>query len=77
MQFGKTLVGGIIGAALGIGLLIAVYLMFGIDNEPLRLPKSAARHIMMDKSILGEVIGVSEAQLDLYFWGACEKFMGA
>jgi predicted TIM-barrel fold metal-dependent hydrolase len=53
------------------------HLMFGIDNEPLHLPKSAARHIMMDKSILSEVIGVSEAQLDLYFWGACEKFMGA
>jgi hypothetical protein len=38
MQFGKTLVGGIIGAALGIGLLIAVYLMFGIDKMWMAIP---------------------------------------
>jgi hypothetical protein len=38
MQFGKTLVGAIIGAALGIGLLIAVYLMFGIDKMWMAIP---------------------------------------
>jgi hypothetical protein len=38
MQIGKTLVGAIIGAALGIGLLIAVYLMFGIDKMWMAIP---------------------------------------
>ena len=38
MQFGKTLVGAIVGAALGIGLLIAVYLMFGIDKMWMAIP---------------------------------------
>jgi hypothetical protein len=38
MQFGKTLVGAIIGAALGIGLLIAVYLAFGIDKMWMAIP---------------------------------------
>jgi hypothetical protein len=38
MQFGKTLVGAIIGAILGIGLLIAVYLMFGIDKMWMAIP---------------------------------------
>src|SRR3954468_387163 len=38
MQFGKTLVGAIIGAALGIGLLIAVYLQFGIDKMYMAIP---------------------------------------
>jgi hypothetical protein len=38
MQFGKTLVGAIIGAALGIGLLIVVYLQFGIDRMWMAIP---------------------------------------
>src|SRR5215216_3841827 len=38
MQLGKTLVGAIIGAALGIGLLIAVYLAFGIDKMWMAIP---------------------------------------
>lgn len=38
MQFGKTLIGAIIGAALGIGLLIAVYLLFGIDKMWMAIP---------------------------------------
>ena len=33
MQLGKALVGAIIGAAVGIGLLVAVYLMFGNRQE--------------------------------------------
>jgi hypothetical protein len=41
MQFGKTLVGAIIGAALGIGLLVAVYLMFGIDKMWMAIPVAA------------------------------------
>jgi ABC-type antimicrobial peptide transport system permease subunit len=38
MQVGKTFVGAIIGAALGIGLLIAVYLLFGIDKMWMAIP---------------------------------------
>jgi hypothetical protein len=38
MQLGKTLVGAIIGGALGIGLLIAVYLLFGIDKMWMAIP---------------------------------------
>src|ERR1043166_9337125 len=38
MQFGKTLVGAIIGGALGIGLLILVYLQFGIDKMWMAIP---------------------------------------
>src|SRR5689334_8451521 len=38
MQFGKTLVGGIIGAVLGVVLLIAVYLAAGIDKMWMAIP---------------------------------------
>lgn len=38
MQLGKALVGAIIGAALGIGLLVAVYLAFAIDQVWLAIP---------------------------------------
>jgi hypothetical protein len=38
MHLGKTLVGAIIGAALGILLLIAVYLLFGIDKMWMSIP---------------------------------------
>jgi predicted lipid-binding transport protein (Tim44 family) len=38
MQLGKTIVGAIIGAVLGIGLLIVVYLFFGIDKMWMAIP---------------------------------------
>jgi hypothetical protein len=38
MQLGKSLLGGIIGAAVGIGLLLAVYRLFGIDKYWLAIP---------------------------------------
>jgi ABC-type antimicrobial peptide transport system permease subunit len=38
MQLGKTLVGAIIGAILGIGLLVAVYFLFGIDKMWMAIP---------------------------------------
>ena len=38
MQLGKSLVGAIIGAALGIGLLIVVYLLLGIDKMWMAIP---------------------------------------
>jgi hypothetical protein len=37
MQLGKALIGAIIGAALGIGLLIAVYMLFKIDHVALAI----------------------------------------
>lgn len=38
MQLGKSIVGAVIGAVLGIGLLIAVYLFFGIDKMWMAIP---------------------------------------
>ncbi len=38
MQLGKTLVGAVIGAALGIGLLVAIYLLFRMDDVWLAIP---------------------------------------
>jgi hypothetical protein len=38
MQLGKTLVGAIIGAALGIGLLVLVYLLFNLEQVWLAIP---------------------------------------
>lgn len=38
MQFGKSLLGGIIGAAVGIGLLLVVYRVFNIDGFWLAIP---------------------------------------
>jgi hypothetical protein len=38
MQLGKSIVGAVIGAILGIGLLIAVYLIFGIDKMWMAIP---------------------------------------
>lgn len=37
MQLGKALIGAIIGAALGIGLLLAVYMLFKIDHVALAI----------------------------------------
>ena len=38
MQLGKTIVGAIIGAAVGIGMLVAVYVAMGIDRFWLAIP---------------------------------------
>jgi hypothetical protein len=38
MQFGKSLIGAIIGAAIGVALLVVVYLQFGKDNMWLAIP---------------------------------------
>ncbi len=52
------------------------HLMFGVDGVPSILPQYAREHIDKDLSILRNVIGVSEEQIDMFFWGACEKFWG-
>ncbi len=38
MQLGKSLLGGIIGAVVAIGLLMATYLLFGVDHVSLAIP---------------------------------------
>jgi predicted TIM-barrel fold metal-dependent hydrolase len=50
-------------------------LMFGVDGVPGNLATKGPEHVAADVSILREVIGVSEKQLEQYFWGACEQFM--
>lgn len=41
MQLGKTLIGAVIGAALGIGVLFAVYFLFGITHFSLAIAVAA------------------------------------
>jgi hypothetical protein len=48
--------------------------MYGSDGAPSILEHYSAEHVAKDLSILRDVIGVSEAQLDMFFWGACEAF---
>jgi len=38
MQLGKAVLGGVIGAAVGIGLLLAVYMVAGLDQVWLAIP---------------------------------------
>ena len=38
MQFGKSLLGAIVGAAVGVGLLLLVYLTLGLDKSWLSIP---------------------------------------
>lgn len=50
------------------------HLMFGSDGSPSNLGRYAAEHIAKDLAILRDVIGVSQAQIEQFFWGACEAF---
>jgi hypothetical protein len=49
-------------------------LMFGVDCAPADLPRSAPVHLQKDLALLRNVIGVSEQQIETFFWGACEGF---
>ena len=49
-------------------------LMFGIDGVPSSMPNNAPVHVGKDLAILRDVMGLSPAQIDMFFWGACEKF---
>lgn len=52
-------------------------LMFGVDTNPEHLPDNAPIHIRKDVDLLRNVIGVSEQQMEMFFWGACEAFYAA
>lgn len=52
------------------------HLMFGIDGSPSGLPTKGVQHIRRDETLLQEVMGLSQAQIEMFFFGACEKFMG-
>jgi len=49
-------------------------LMFGVDASPQRLPQTAPVHVRKDMDILRNVIGVSEEQIEMFFWGAAARF---
>jgi predicted TIM-barrel fold metal-dependent hydrolase len=47
-------------------------LMFGMDGTPEMMP--GRDHIRKDHDILRNLLGLSQAQIETFFWGACEKF---
>ncbi|MGE5532255.1 MAG: amidohydrolase family protein, partial [Bacteroidota bacterium] len=49
-------------------------LMYGTDTHPNTLGKSAPIHIGKDVDLLRGQIGVTEEQLQEFFWGAAEAF---
>jgi predicted TIM-barrel fold metal-dependent hydrolase len=52
-------------------------LMFGVDGYPARLPQNGPEHAAKDLTILRDVMGLGQAQLETFFWGACEAFYAA
>ena len=52
-------------------------LMFGVDGTPDTLPKNGPVHVQKDLILLRDVIGLPQAQIEKFFWGACEDFYGA
>ena len=52
------------------------HLMFGVDSTPAGLADTAPVHFRKDLALLRDVIGVSEEQIETFFWGACAAFFG-
>jgi len=52
------------------------HVMFGVDTVPSSLPKSAPVHARKDKDILEGMMGLTEAQVETFFWGANARFHG-
>jgi len=50
------------------------HLMFGVDGTPGTLAGNAPVHVAKDLAILRNVIGCTDAQIETFFWGACEAF---
>ncbi len=48
--------------------------MFGVDATPASLADSAPAHVAKDVSILRNVMGLTEKQIETFFWGACQSF---
>jgi predicted TIM-barrel fold metal-dependent hydrolase len=53
------------------------HLMFGVDTSPGRLAHRGPEDVGKDLAILRDVMGLSEKQIEEYFWGACERFLKA
>ncbi len=53
------------------------HLMFGVDGTPASMPGMAPEHVAKDLTILRNVMGLTEEQIDTFFWGACEAFHAA
>jgi len=51
-------------------------LMFGVDGTPSNMPSQAPVHAAKDLALLRDVIGLSQEQIETFFWGACEGFWG-
>ncbi|MGQ9732871.1 MAG: amidohydrolase family protein [Candidatus Zipacnadales bacterium] len=51
-------------------------LMFGIDGSPSILAQTAPVHVGKDLAILRHIMGLSEEQIETFFWGACQSFFG-
>ncbi|NSW57048.1 MAG: amidohydrolase [Armatimonadetes bacterium] len=51
-------------------------LMFGVDSSPDGLAQNAPVHARKDHDILRNVLGLSQEQMDMFFFGACEAFWG-
>lgn len=52
-------------------------LMFGVDTWAGNIGPSAPNHIRKDTALLREVLGLSAAHIETFFWGACESFFKA
>ncbi|MBI2300831.1 MAG: amidohydrolase [Armatimonadetes bacterium] len=51
-------------------------LMFGVDGTPASMAEQAPVHVRKDLDLLRNVLGLSQAQIEMYFYGACEAFWG-
>ncbi|MCC6445327.1 MAG: amidohydrolase [Armatimonadetes bacterium] len=51
-------------------------LMFGVDCDPASLPGNAPAHVAKDLTILRDIMGLTQEQVQTFFWGACEAFYG-
>jgi hypothetical protein len=50
--------------------------MFGVDGTPSIMADYAPSHIRKDLDLLQNVLGLSQEQIETFFWGACEAFWG-
>ena len=51
-------------------------LMFGVDGTPSTMADNAPVHVQKDLMILRNIMGLSDEQIETFFWGACQGFMG-
>jgi hypothetical protein len=55
----------------------ADHLMFGVDTSPADLPRNAPVHVRKDLDILRNELGMPQDQIEMFFWGAAERFFAA